>query len=111
MIKGRNYDLCRNVEELYHTFKIDFHEFINKTLVEDDTTHKIKLHYSDYEFNKVRMLIEEQCDKYKRKCLDSIEEGVSDLVYNSAYRNWKAVDNMFMVFDEKYNDLLELNIT
>jgi len=110
MIKGKEYDLCKSVEELYHLFKIDFFKFIDDTIPDLNRIIDIKHHYSYYEFNKVRIIIEKQCENYKVMCLESIEEGTSDKVYNTAYRNWKAVDNMFMLFDEKYNDLLELNI-
>jgi len=110
MVNVEKYLDYTNPVELYYSFKVDFYKLIDKNLAEWTNGNLLKQYYQDYEFDNIRILLDDRVETWKRMCLNSIEEGVSDKVYNTAYRNWKEVDDAFMVFYETYNDLVEFNV-
>lgn len=104
-----NFENVKDVVELYFIHKDAFLALVNEKLDKKDALF-ITLAYSDYEFDKIRMLLDDKTEMFKNKVVTSIEEGVSDVVYNKMYRNYREVENNFLHFYETYNDLLEFNI-
>lgn len=98
-----------NSTELYFSFKEEFFTVIDEKLAEWNVVDLIKEWYIDQDFEKIRILLDDRTETWKNKALESIEDGISDRVYNTAYRSWKSVEDMYMVFYEVYNDLIELN--
>jgi hypothetical protein len=104
------YKTCSNSLELYYLFKEEFLQKVEKELAEWTNKKLIVQYFMDMDFEKLRVFLDDRTDTWKSKALESIEEGVSDIVYNQAYRSWKRIDDMFMGFYEQYNELLELNV-
>lgn len=96
--------------ELYNVFKQEFFEFIVKNIAESDKASLLISHYNDFEYNSVRMIIDEEVSVWSDIMLLNKINNISDPVNDLAYKNWKKLEDMYMYFDEVYTDLIEINL-
>lgn len=101
-----------NALDLYSSFKDTFFELLDKKVgfwAESDT---IKENYINFEFHKIRNIIESKVEAWQQRVLDAIlEDKKGDVISNLAYKNWKEIDNLFSEFDDKYTELIEMNLS
>ena len=105
-----NYEKIINATELFYTFRENFFELLNNNIADKEAVLVLKQYFNDYQFEDVRLLLDKNVEHWQNKALASIQAGISDRVYNTAYRNYKEVEDTFMYFYEKYYDIIELNI-
>lgn len=96
--------------ELYNVFKHEFFEFIVKNIAEQDKASLLISHYNDYEFNIVRMIIDEEVDTWSDIMLLNKINNVQDPVQDLAYKSWKKLEDIYLYFDEVYTELIEVNL-
>lgn len=98
-----------NTVELYNKFKDIFFKYIVEELVEEDIAGKLIEYYNNYEFNRLRILIDDTVADKADICMLNTVHGLVDEVDNNAYKVWKKLDNMYSYFDEVYSDLVNMN--
>jgi len=100
-----------NALDLYSSFKFDFFELLDKKVGHWEECDEIKEHYNNFEFHKIRNIIENKVETWQERVLEAILiDKAGDIISNLAYKNWKEVDNLYSEFNDKYTDLIELNI-
>jgi hypothetical protein len=91
--------------KLYEDFFREFIKFINDKLASLDEMLRIINLLSNKKIDLVRCYIEDRVSYWRYQVNQSIEEGVSDKVYNTAFRTWREIEDVYMVFYDNYVDL------
>jgi hypothetical protein len=89
-------------------FRKDFYSLIDSSLTESEATY-IKSLYASYDFDLLRKYIDNKVEKLESSILDLAHQYKTDAVVNFAYSKWKSVSNAFSLFDEVYNDLMDIS--
>ncbi len=105
----RNIENINDINELYNNFRIIFFDYIVNELGEENLSPKIMEYYDDYNFNAIRLLVDNMVDYVADICMINVCNHVFDEVDNAKYRAYKTLDDMFTLFYERYFDLLEEN--
>lgn len=109
-INYKEYEKISDPIELYYKFKYPFFKLVTNNITDSNLAFKLQMHYDNYEFDNIRIKLDSITSAYQTSVLQSIEEGVSDKIYNKSYRDCKEVENAFMLFLDNYTNLIEINI-
>lgn len=100
-----------SIIELYTQYKIDFFELIDKNLANWTASNLLKEYYNNYEFDKVRILLDDRVDTWDRMCKNFVSEGDSIKECYDEYKAWKEVENSFLTFIDIYDEKIENDLT
>lgn len=110
-MKISQFETVSDSVELYHLFKDEFFSFITKYVPESlEFSGKIIELYLNYEFDKIRVMVDDELDNAADILQLNTVNHINDDVDNQRYRILKELDNGFMFFYEKFDELLKLNL-
>lgn len=108
--KNEKFFLYEDPIELYTQFKIEFYALIQKNILKWSGHYFIIEAFDNLEFDKVRTYIDNKVQHYSELCIIGLETNLEDEQDKKNFRLWKEVEDMYLLFDEIYTDLIETNI-
>lgn len=110
-MKISQFDTISDSVELYHRFKDEFFSFITKHIPEDlEFSGQIIDAYLNYDFDRIRIMIDSELENAADILQLNTLNNIIDDVDNQRYRVLKEMDNGFMFFYDKFDELLKLNL-
>lgn len=106
----KKYETISSPDEMYYIFKDEFYNYIIANLPESEMSGKIIEAFNDYKFNTVRNIIDKESDDISDIMNLNLINNLYDKVDRYKFRTIKQLENMFLYFDEKYTELLEINL-